>query len=241
MCAHASALQCYRDDEMLAFHMQNDTTEEYVQWLRRGCKELTGPVTPKPVASLPSAADCSTPTSQRKTSRTSTRCACSAQLRLYCASSDVPFAVCSNSPNGNGKSSAAAAAAAAAASAASFGAGILPSIPLMEMPLTGAALDEQHLLLGSVTAPLHGDGMATLVRSGASSDGTAAALLCSGYGGFVDGAYGVSPSMPTHTSAGVALASLVADGGAAAEDAGGEAADQSFAEFATAVWPKLVE
>jgi hypothetical protein len=113
----------------------------------------------------------------------------------------------------------------------------------MEMPLSGATLEEQHLLLGAVTAPLHGDGMATLVRSGASSDGAAAALLCSGYGGFVDGAYGVSPSMPTHTLAGVPLASLVADGGAvaAAEDAGGEAADQSFAEFATAVWPKLVE
>ena len=28
-------LQCYRDDEVLAFHMQNDTTEEYIQWLRR--------------------------------------------------------------------------------------------------------------------------------------------------------------------------------------------------------------
>lgn len=89
MCAHAALAQCYRDDEMLAFHMQNDTTEEYVQWLRRGCKELTGPVTPKPVASLPSAADCSTPTSQRKTSRTSTRCACSAHLCPSCASSDV--------------------------------------------------------------------------------------------------------------------------------------------------------
>ena len=31
----ASLLQCYRDDEVLAFHMQNDTTEEYIQWLRR--------------------------------------------------------------------------------------------------------------------------------------------------------------------------------------------------------------
>jgi hypothetical protein len=91
MCAHAALAQCYRDDEMLAFHMQNDTTEEYVQWLRRGCKELTGPVTPKPVASLPSAADCSTPTSQRKTSRTSTRCACSAHLCPSCAPSDVPM------------------------------------------------------------------------------------------------------------------------------------------------------
>ena len=75
MRAHTPA-QCYRDDEVLAFHMQNDTTEEYVQWLRRGCKELTGPVTPKPIASLPAAADCSTPTSQRKTARTSARCVC---------------------------------------------------------------------------------------------------------------------------------------------------------------------
>jgi hypothetical protein len=144
----------------------------------------------------------------------------------------------SNSPNGSGNS------ATAAASAASFGAGILPSIPLMDMcnvhaPLAGTTLEDQHLLLGSVTAPLHGDGMATLVRSGTPSDGSA--LLCNGYSGFVDGAYAVtapSPALPTHTSAGVPLASLVADGGAAV---GGEAADQSFAEFATSVWPKLVE
>ena len=140
----------------------------------------------------------------------------------------------SNSPNSNGKySAAAAAAAAAAASAASFGAGILPSIPLLEMcnphaPLSGATLEDHHLLLGSVTAPAYGT----------SSDGDA--LLCNGYSGFVDGAYAVSasPAAPTHTLAGVLLASLVAEGGG---DAGGEAADQSFAEFATSVWPKLVE
>ena len=29
----------YRDDCVLAWHMQNDTTEQYVAWLRRGGKE----------------------------------------------------------------------------------------------------------------------------------------------------------------------------------------------------------
>ena len=129
----------------------------------------------------------------------------------------------SNSPNGSGES------AAAVAGAASFGAGILPSIPLMDMwnvraPLAGATLEDQHLLLGSVTAPLHGDGMVTLVPS------------------FADCVYGAAAPQ-THTSAGVPLASLVAEGNAAVGggEAGGEAADQSFAEFATSVWPKLVE
>ena len=128
----------------------------------------------------------------------------------------------SNSPNGSGES------AAAVASAAPFL--FLPSIPLMDMcnvraPLAGATLEDQHLLLGSVTAPLHGDGMVTLVPSFAD---------CVGYG---------AAAPQTHTSAGVPLASLVAEGSAAVGggEAGGEAADQSFAEFATSVWPKLVE
>ena len=146
----------------------------------------------------------------------------------------------SHSPNGNGNS------AAAAATVASFGAGILPSIPLMDMcnahaPLTGTTLEDQHLLLGSVTAPLHGDGMVTLVRAGTPSDGTGA-LLCSSYAGFADCTYAAAAPQ-THTSAGVPLASLIADGSAAVGvgEAGGETADQSFAEFATSVWPKLVE
>ena len=111
--------------------------------------------------------------------------------------------------------------------------------------LSGAALEEQHLLLGSVTAPLHGDGMATLVRSGTASDG--GALLCGGYGSFADGAMyaaaaAPAAALPTHTSAGVPLSTLVADGGAAVGgDAPGEAADQSFADFAASVWPKLNE
>ena len=87
-----------------------------------------------------------------------------------------------------------------------------------------AAEEAQQLLLCSVTAPLHGDGMATLVPS------------------FTDCAYAAAAPQ-THTSAGVPLASLVAEGSAAVGggEAGGEAADQSFAEFATSVWPKLVE
>ena len=110
--------------------------------------------------------------------------------------------------------------------------------------LPGATIEEQQLLLGAVTAPLHGDGMATLVHS--ATPAADSALLCSGYSGFVaDGTFAVvapPATVPTHTAAGVPLASLVADGGAAAggEDASGEAADQSFAEFATLVWPKLV-
>ena len=100
-------------------------------------------------------------------------------------------------------------------------------------PLTSAALEDHHLLLGSVTAPLHGDGIATLVHAGTPSDGSA--LLCNGYG--YDCAYVLSGPQ-THTSAGVPLASLVAEGSAAAGggEAGGETADQSFAEFATSVW-----
>ena len=108
-------------------------------------------------------------------------------------------------------------------------------------PLTGTTLEDQHLLLGSVTAPLHGDGMVTLVPAGTPSDGSA--LLCSGYGGFADCTYVTAAAPQTHTSAGVPLASLIADGSAAVGggEAAGETADQSFAEFATSVWPKLVE
>lgn len=41
----------YRDDCVLAWHMQNDTTEQYIAWLRRGGKE------PNSLGVLPSAAE----------------------------------------------------------------------------------------------------------------------------------------------------------------------------------------
>lgn len=104
----------------------------------------------------------------------------------------------------------------------------------------GGSFEEQQLLIGSVSsigaalAPMHGDGMATLVRSGTPSNGSA---LYSN--GFSNGTYAApSAALPTHTAAGVPLASLVADGAATT---GGEVADESFAEFATSVWPKLVD
>jgi hypothetical protein len=66
----------------MAHHMQHDTTHDYVQWLRRGGKEMATPATPKHSSAhltgfAPGATDCSTPTSGRKTSRSSTRCATS--------------------------------------------------------------------------------------------------------------------------------------------------------------------
>jgi hypothetical protein len=41
----------YRDDCVLAWHMQNDTTEQYIAWLRRGGKE------PNSLGVLPSPAE----------------------------------------------------------------------------------------------------------------------------------------------------------------------------------------
>ncbi len=145
----------------------------------------------------------------------------------------------SSSPNGRSVMAAASAAAAAAASAASFQSGILPSIPLMEMmcaPQLGGSAEEQQLLLCSVTGPLHGDGMATLVhplRSVGSGASDASGLLGVSYGAD-GGAVSVAPA-PTHTADGVPLSALVADGSAAAV----EVADQSFADFARDVWPGL--
>ena len=74
----AAASQCYRDDAVMAFHMQHDTTEAYIQWLRRGGKELATPATPpKPSAAAltgfaaTKAEECTTPSSgARKTPRT---------------------------------------------------------------------------------------------------------------------------------------------------------------------------
>ena len=106
--------------------------------------------------------------------------------------------------------------------------------------------DEQQLLLCSVTAPLHGDGMATLLRpmrsSGAPSSGSGLGLAgTSSYsvpgGSFVS----VTPPQATHTAAGVPLAALVADGGSAASDAEEAVADQSFCEFARNLWPGIGE
>lgn len=114
-------------------------------------------------------------------------------------------------------------------------------------PSAAPAEADQQLLLCSVTAPLHGDGMATLLcplRSGAPS---AVSGMPGGAFSVADGSFTRSPpegpSRETHTAAGVPLSALVADGasigGGAGADGDLETADQSFVEFARNVWPGL--
>ncbi len=240
------------------------------QWLRRGGKELATPAPPANGSSTltgfaaGSTADCSTPISTRKASRSTTRCVPPLPLRApllcapYATPPQRPLCCCCltdargsysyhsrrSSPNGKSAQAAAAAsaaaeaAAAAAASAATFSSGILPSIPLLEVgaaPVT-AATEEQQLLL-NVTAPLHGDGMAMLLHPiRAATPTSASGLLGSAHSSYssADGTFPVA--QPTHTVLGVPVASLVADGDAAAVASDGAA---DFEAFARNVWPSL--
>lgn len=201
--------ECYRDDAVLAWHMQHDTTEAYVQvrvrslvrrvsntcacsharvrafvqWLRRGGKE------PHTLGSLPTAGSSGELTAVTAATalspaedgvKPSSAPAHPAKIARSCSRTS-PSSPLASTPATPGGSASSAIDTAAAASMSSFASGILPSVAIREAG-TGTPPPE---LLRAATAPLFGDLLATPLAT---------------------------LGVPTHTAAGVPIATLVGAG-----------------------------
>lgn len=194
--------ETYRDDEAMAWHMQHDSTEQYVQWLRKGGKEPNAPgssqngsATASALALAASNADESGAAAVLSNGHSAVRPSKAARTAIRNSPGDgggllSPFALSDPSDP----------------SMSTFASGILPSVPIGQVQGNVSTPD----LLRNATAPMFGDllgaQVATPVGEATPQVLPLSALVASGVrtGDTTSGSYSASPAQPGLAKAGFA-------------------------------------